>query len=109
MKSKLFLFYGSMSAIQELESSDITVRLQHGFTDEDAVNVARKILDETCDWDYDLEVKTKVFEGDDDKAVNAACEQYVDGFAEGRDFEDYDGSGNAQDYTWFLVAEETKQ
>lgn len=106
MKSKLFLFYGSMSAIQELESSDITVRLQPGFTDDEAVNAARELLDETCDWDYDLEVKTKVFEGDDNKAVNAACEQYVDGFAEGRDFEDSDGSGNAQSYTWFLVTGE---
>lgn len=98
---KLFLFHGSLSALQELEKHPAAEFLNFDTITEDALYKAKYLIDKTADWDYDLEVDVFEFTGKDAEDQVAS---FLKGFNNTHDFpEEEDGSGNAQDYSWFMV------
>ena len=103
MKKILFLFYGSMYIIEQIEGlKSLEEQLTPDMSEKEALGVANKIIIETLDIEtqYNLNVVKRTFRAG---AADKEIEDYVDGFVEGSHFEDFDGSGNAQDCCTFIL------
>ena len=108
MKKILFLFYGSMYVIEQIEGlKSLEEQLAPEMSEKEALEIAHKIIIDTLEieTEYNLSVVKMTFRtGAADKEI----EDYIDGFLEGSHFEDYDGSGNAQSSCSFILEEKTK-
>lgn len=103
MKKILFLFYGSMYVIEQIEGNEtLENRLDPGMSEQEALTAAKEIIDSMVDTYYNLSVVKMTFRPG---ACQKEIEDYLDGFQEGAHFEEYDGSGNAQDYCSFILQE----
>lgn len=99
----LFIFYGSMSVVKDLEGSiKLESFLKPETSEEDAVKAAKEVAEKmfNVDYDYNLDCfKMKFNPGETDKTI----ENVIDEFIEDHNFEDYDGSGNAQSWCTFII------
>lgn len=110
----LFLFYGSMSVVEDLEGSiKLESFLKPETSEEDAVKAAKEIAEKmfNVDWDYNLDCVKITFRpgAADHKEVENLIDEYkeienlIDEFVEDHHIEDYDGSGNAQSWCTFII------
>ena len=104
----LYIFYGSLSVLQILEEEGISDKVKHGMGQCEAFDVAQDIIkghfDETGErWEYDLDLDVEVFRGKDEKALIMDAEHSIDLFEHWHDFEESDGTGNAQGFTAFTL------
>lgn len=109
MKKVLFLFYGSMYVIEQIEGlKSLEEQLTPDMSENEALGVANKIIIETLDieTEYNLNVVKMTFQAG---AADKEIENYIDGFVKGSHFEDYDGSGNAQDCCTFILKEKANE
>ena len=103
MKKILFLFYGSMYVIEQIEGNETLENLlDPGMSEQEALTAAKEIIDSMVDTYYNLSVIKMTFRP---SACQKEIEDYLDGFQEGAHFEEYDGSGNAQDCCSFILQE----
>lgn len=99
----VFIFIGSLSVLQILETS-ISQRLLPDVSKEEALDIAENVINKHFlkilhEWEYDLDVKVLHFHGQNasEKAQNA-----INAYGEASDFEDSELSGNAQGFTAFI-------
>ena len=75
----------------------------------DAFEAAKKLIAEHFEregeepWEYDLDLELETYRGKDVKSVDLDIEHTLDNFETTHNFEDEDGSGNAQGYTSFTL------
>lgn len=105
----LYVFYGSLSVIQILENEGINEKVRYGMTQQQAFDVAQRTIADHfkrtgSSWEYDLNLEVEEFRGKDIQELYNDAEHSVDTFEHMHsDFEDHDGSGNAQGYTSFVL------
>ena len=73
-----------------------------GMSEQEALKTAKEFIDSMVDFPYNLSVIKMTFRPG---AYQKEIENYLDGFREGAHFEEYDGSGNAQDCCSFILQE----
>ena len=106
---KTFIFSGSLSVLQIIEEKGIDKKVTANMSDQEAFETAQSVIrdhfekEEDDGWDYDLTVESHPIEADDEETAYLEAEHIIDAFEHNNDFEDDDGSGNAQGYTAFTV------
>ena len=99
----LFIFFGSLSALQEFEYKLVS-NIKPKMTKEKALATARKLAKECgVDWDFDLDVKIIPIDGLSKEEFSDRGNRIIEDFERAMDFEQYDGSGNARGYTSFIL------
>lgn len=105
----LYIFYGSLSVLEVLEAEGIDRKVQYGMTQQEAFDVAQGVIEAYfkrtgSSWEYDLDLDVEVFRGKDLNKLIMDAEHSIDNFEHTHDdFEEYDGSGNAQGFTAFTI------
>ena len=100
----MYIFTGSLSVLQILEENDLREVITDGMTKEEALAAANGVIEKEFEledggWEYQLEVNIAKFNAPDEEKLNSFIDKFFDKFEEEKDFEQYDGSGDAQGYT----------
>ena len=109
MTKKTFIFSGSLSVLQILETDGIDKKVTASMSDQEAFGTAQSIIrdhfekEEDGGWDYDLTVESHLIEAEDEQSACMEAEHIIDAFEFNNDFEQYDGSGDAQGFTAFTI------
>lgn len=110
---KTYLFSGSLSVLQILEDNGLKEVISEDMTKEQALAAAKEVIRkeferEGEDYEYELEVDIVYFRAEDDDSLMSAFVKFFDEYEEEKDFEQYDGSGDAQGYTTVSFTKDTK-
>ena len=116
MTKKTFIFSGSLSVLQILETHGIDKKVTASMSDQEAFETAQSIIrdhfekEEDGGWDYDLTVESHLMRlvrenprAEDEQSACMEAEHIIDAFEFNNDFEQYDGSGDAQGFTAFTI------